>query len=325
MPMRLWTQVHGRSRLANNRKQADMDGILSAVKDLWNLPIYSSGGHQVRLHQLVLALIIFFAGMSLSKRVCAVLVSHLRLRFKLPASTAQVVQRALFYLLMVVVALVALPMAGIPITIFTVLGGALAIGIGFGAQTLFNNLISGVILLIEHPIRVGDIVELDSEIGRVEEIGNRCVRMRRSDGADLLVPNSRFLEERVVNWTLFDGDIRGRITVGVAYGSPADRVRDLMARAAENNPQVHKKPEPLVLFSDFGDNALMFDLYFWCRVQRPVDLRIIESDLRFQIDKLFSEAGIVIAFPQRDVHLDTSRPLEIAWPANGVVAEGKGS
>lgn len=289
-----------------------MNNILKAMQDLWNLPIYSSGGHQIRLHQLLLALVIFLAGMALSKRMCAMLVSRVRKRFHLQTSTAQILQRSLFYFMMTIVALIALPMAGIPITIFTVLGGALAIGVGFGAQTLFNNLISGVILLIEHPIRIGDIVEMDAEIGRVEDIGNRCVRMRRSDGADLLLPNSRFLEQRLVNWTLFDENIRGKVTVGTAYGSPTEHIRTLLLQAANTHPRIHKQPPPLVLFSEFGDSALMFQLYFWCRVALPMDLRMIESDLRFSIDHLFREHGIVIAFPQQDVHLDTSKPLQVS-------------
>ncbi len=291
-----------------------MQNILKAVHDLWHLPIYSSAGQEVRLHQLLLALIIFLAGISASRRLCELLVKKAKTRLGLQESTAQMVRRGLFYFMMTIVALVALPMAGIPITIFTVLGGALAIGVGFGAQNLFNNLISGVILLVEHPIRIGDIVEVGSETGRVEEVGNRCVRLRRSDGADLLLPNSHFLEQRLVNWTLFDKNIRGKIVVGVAYGSPTIKVHELLMQAADEHKRVHKEPPPIVLFADFGDDSLVFQLYFWCHINRPMDLRMIESDLRFKIDELFNQNDIVIAYPQRDVHLDTTRPIQIAWP-----------
>jgi len=209
------------------------------------------------------------------------------------------------------IVLIALPIAGIPITIFAVLGGALAIGVGFGAQNLLNNLISGIILIAERPIRIGDIVELEKERGRVEEIGNRCVRIRRYDGVHVLVPNSYFLEQRVVNWTLVSADIRSVVSVGVAYGSPVEKVRDLMQQSAEEHEKVSKDYPVEVFFEEFGDNALTFNLYFWTSVNQPMDIRRVQSDVRFKINALFAEHNIVIAFPQRDIHLDTSKPLEI--------------
>ncbi len=290
-----------------------MQRFIDVLVEFWHFPIFSSGGNLIRLHQLIVAVCIFLIGVSIAKRIGRGLIHTIRRKVRLTDSTSQIIERALFYLLVTLTALIALPMAGIPVTIFTVLGGALAIGFGFGAQNLFNNLISGVILLFEQPIRVGDIVEIDQEIGKVEDIGNRCVRMRRPDGADLLLPNSRFLEHRVINWSLFDRNIRGRVNVGVAYGSDTARVKDLLLAVASDHAQVHAKPEPLVLFHDFGDNALQFTLYFWCQIARPMDLRMIESELRFAIDGAFKEAGIVIAFPQRDVHIDFNGAIPVEW------------
>ena len=290
-----------------------MQRFVDVLVEFWNFPIYSSGGNLIRLHQLLVAVCILLVGVSVAKRVGRGAIRAVRRKVRLTDSTSQIIERALFYLLMTLTALIALPMAGIPVTIFTVLGGALAIGFGFGAQNLFNNLISGVILLFEQPIRVGDIVEIDQEIGKVEDIGNRCVRMRRPDGADLLLPNSRFLEQRVINWSLFDRNIRGRVTVGVAYGSDTSRVKEILLEVAGRHAQVHASPEPLVLFHDFGDNALQFTLFFWCQIARPMDLRMIESELRFAIDSAFREAGIVIAFPQRDVHVDFNGTIPVEW------------
>jgi len=199
-----------------------------------------------------------------------------------------------------------------PITVFTVLGGAVAIGIGFGAQNLFNNLISSFIIMVERPIRIGDIIEVgDVDEGRVEEIGNRCTRVRRSDGMDVLIPNSHFLENPVVNWTLFDIHVRGSVEVGVAYGSDTKQVTDLIMACASDNPKVLGSPAPIVLFEDFGDNALAFRLMFWADITAPMQLRVICSELRYAIDASFREAEISISFPQRDVHLDTLKPLEV--------------
>jgi len=144
----------------------------------------------------------------------------------------------------------------------------------------------------------------------VEEIGARCTRIRTGGNVQILVPNSSFLEKNIINWTLSDKEVRAQVTVGVVYGSPVREVERLMLQVADEHTRVKKAPKPFVLFNDFGDNSLIFNLYFWISMTRIMDRRIIESDIRFHIDELFREAGIVIAFPQRDVHLDTQKPLE---------------
>jgi len=180
-----------------------------------------------------------------------------------------------------------------------------AIGVGFGAQNLINNLISGIILMAEKPIRIGDIIVLGDSQGKVASIGNRCTRIRRGDGVDVLVPHSHFLEQQVVNWTLHDSELRGTLTMGDAYGSPTLKIKEILLQAADEHPRVLKTQVPFVLFEDFGDNALVFSLLFWSSVSMPMDLRRVTSDMRFRIDALFADAGITIAFPQRDIHLDT--------------------
>lgn len=281
-------------------------------REIWNLQLYqSSEGHVVLLNQLIIALGVVVLGVILSKLLTRLLGSRLRKITPLSPNGVYLIEKLVRIILIVLVVLVALPIAGIPITVFTVLGGALAIGVGFGAQNLFNNLISGLILMLERPIRIGDVVELDTDEGRIFDIGNRCVRVRRSDGVDVLVPNSHFLEQPVINWTLYDSDVRGSMKVGVAYGSPVREVEKRLLACAQEHPRVHKHPAPLVLFEEFGDNALNFNLLFWVRVERPMDRRRIESDLRYAVDESLREAGITIAFPQRDVHLDSLSPLEV--------------
>lgn len=285
------------------------------VRDVWEVELFKAGNTGVHLNQLIIALLLCLVGVWLARRVSNLMHRRLRHMRHVDPNVAAALQKLSFYGLSTVVVLIALPIAGVPITIFTVLGGAIAIGIGFGAQNLFNNLISGLIIMSERPIRLGDIVEVGDHHGRIEEIGNRCTRVRRFDGIDVLVPNSSFLQEPVVNWTLKDTDLRGSVSVGVAYGSPVSTVRDLILKAAKDHGKIHPSPNPEVLFTEFGDNTLNFVVYFWCTVTRPLDLRRIESDLRYKIDHLFHDAGITIAFPQRDVHLDTLRPLEVRLSA----------
>lgn len=287
------------------------DKIVDKFVSLWQLELFNSSGMVVHLNQVVIAITFVAVGIFVSRKFAKIFSLRLRQNKKVNKNLAYLIERIINIFLMVVIVLIALPIAGIPITIFTVLGGALAIGVGFGAQNLFNNLISGFILMVEQPIRIGDIVEVGGCECRVMNIGNRCVRVLRSDGVDVLVPNSRFLEENVVNWTLYDGHIRGTVSVGVAYGSPTQLVKKLILQVAENHPEVLKDKSLEVFFEEFGDNSLLFELIFWTSISRPMDLKAIQSDIRFEIDRLFREHNISISFPQRDVHLDTSSPLEI--------------
>lgn len=288
-----------------------LDTVLHVVNQVWRFPLFRSGDTTVELNQIVIAALIAGIGIWISRRVTATISARLLKSHRLEATAAAVIHKVLFYMLAIVIVLVAMQTMGIPITVLTVLGGAVAIGLGFGAQNLFNNFISGLILLIERPIRIGDMVEVEGEIGRVEEIGGRCTRINRFDGIAVLVPNSIFLENTLINWTLKDRKIRSSVKVGVAYGSPTRRVHDLILKAVSDHAAIRQEPPPLVLFDDFGDSALTFEAFFWTEVTTPMDLRRIASEVRFEIDDLFNEAGIVIAFPQQDVHLDTTQPLEV--------------
>ena len=161
----------------------------------------------------------------------------------------------------------------------------------------------------ERPIRIGDFLEVGDARGSVEAINTRSTRIRRTDGVHMLIPNSALLENTVVNWTLVDRVTRTTVRVGVAYGSPVRSVAELIEQAVCEQDSVLKEPEPLVIFEDFGDNALVFDAYFWVHAVGDRDLRVIRSNIRFRIDTLFSENDIVIAYPQRDVHIDGSISL----------------
>lgn len=281
------------------------------LRNIWEFELYQAEGTAVRLNQIIVAFLVFIAGSIISKRIARLMGNRLGKMGRLKKGMAFMIQRIFFYFMLIVVILIALPIAGIPITVFTVIGGALAIGVGFGVQNLFNNLISGIIIMLEQPIRVSDIIEIGNDEGRVADIGNRCVRVRRTDGVDLLVPNSHFLEQQVVNWTLFDSEVRGSVAVGIAYGSPTRQASEIILRIAREDRRVMKDQEPMVLFEDFGDNALVLRLFFWTRVATPMDLRRIQSDIRYRIDDEFREKHITVAFPQTDVHLDSLSPVDV--------------
>jgi small-conductance mechanosensitive channel len=208
-------------------------------------------------------------------------------------------------------ALLVLSILHIPLTAFAFVSGALAIGIGFGAQNIVNNFISGWILMWERPISIGDFLEVGTMSGTVETINTRSTRIRRADGVRLLVPNSQLLENTVVNWNLVDSLNRGQVRVGVDYSSNVRQVEALIYKAVAEQKEVCAEPKPLVLFDDFGQGALFFELYFWVDTSW-CDLRCVRSNIRFRIHELFEEAGITLAYTSTVIHMDDSSVRRVA-------------
>jgi small-conductance mechanosensitive channel len=289
--------------------------MLQDFLTVWNFEL--NLGTTITVGQIVLVLILLTSGLFASRWIERLIARRIA-RSRLHPDAAQLIQRLAFYALLVVVVVTALNMLHVPLTAFAFISGAVAIGIGFGAQNIINNFISGWILMGERPVGIGDFVELEGTSGTVEKIGNRSTRIRRVDGVHMLVPNSRILENSVINWTLVDRKVRTVVRVGVAYGSPVREVERLIHQAVTEHVSVEKTPEPSVIFEDFGDNALVFDAYFWSDVGGERELRRTRSDIRYRISELFEDNDIVIAFPQRDVHLDAPDGLRVH-----VVSEGQ--
>jgi potassium efflux system protein len=289
---------------------AKLTDITGKIQKIWNMELWVIDEHGVTVKKLVMALILLIIGLTFVKRIIALWIRRLLVRTHMKETTTAAIEKIINYFTVFLIVLFALRVVNIPLTLFTFLGGAVAIGVGFGAQNLINNFISGFIIMAEQPIKIGDLIEIEGNFAMVEEIGARCTRIRTGGNVQILVPNSSFLEKNIINWTLSDKEVRAQITVGIMYGSPVREAERILLRVADEHNRVKKSPKPFVLFNDFGNNALIFDLYFWISMNRIMDRRIIESDIRFHIDDLFREAGIVIAFPQQDVHLDTHQPLE---------------
>jgi small-conductance mechanosensitive channel len=216
----------------------------------------------------------------------------------------ELVSRAWLIAGMLIVVVSTLDLLSVPLAAFAFVSGAVAIGFGFGAQNIINNFISGWILMWERPIKIGDFLEIGDVRGTVESIDTRSTRIRRVDGVHLLIPNSQLLETTVTNWTLIDDLVRTAIRVGVAYGSDVRLAESLLYQAAKEHADVLETPSVAVIFDNFGDSALEFELTVWLHATAERGLRMIRSDLRFRIDELFREHGITIAFPQRDIHID---------------------
>lgn len=284
---------------------------METLKTIWDYELFRFGDSApILVGQIVLVIAVLLVGYVLSKIIERMIQRRLA-KTDLRADAAFMLQRLVYYVLLVVLTMTALSLLRVPLTAFAFVSGAIAIGVGFGAQNVINNFISGWILLFEKPVRIDDFIEVDNHHGVVERIGNRSTRIRRTDGVHLLIPNSQMLERVVINWTLVDQRIRTIVRVGVAYGSPLRKVAQLMKQAVDEQPETKGDPEPVVILEDYGDNAVIFDSYFWCEVGGERELRQIRSAIRFRIDELFTENDIVIAFPQRDIHLDTPAPIKV--------------
>jgi len=256
---------------------------------------------------LTLFFIAYLLSTSISKRLQRVVVG----RGHIAEAQANTLRNWLMIVVGLVLAVTTLHFLSIPLTVFAFFGGALAIGLGFGTQTLIKNFISGIIVLFERKIRVGDIVDIGGLSGSVSEINTRSSVLRSADGRETLVPNSVFLENSVTNLTLSNRTSRRAIIIGVAYGTQPQQVITVLSECAERHGLVLKDPGPLVIFQDFADNSLVFKLYFWTAFDVKTNPELVESDIRIMIEKRFSETGISMPFPQRDLHLAGDKPLEI--------------
>ena len=191
--------------------------------------------------------------------------------------------------------------AGVNVTAIFAASAALLIGVGLALQTLFQDIFSGIFILIDQSVHVGDIIELEGKIGRVEEINLRTTRAVTVDNKVLIIPNHLYLTNSLYNWTENGVETREGINVGVAYGSDVKLVEELLLEAANSNASVLKKPAPKVLFTNFGESSLEFRVAF--TIRNSFEVRFIQSDIRFEIDRLFRENNIKIPFPQRDIHI----------------------
>lgn len=217
--------------------------------------------------------------------------------------------RMTYYLLLATGLIAALQTIGVQLGSLTVLLGALGVGIGFGLQNIVNNFVSGLILLVERPVKVGDWVDLDGTSGRVSNIGARSTTVVTPDAITIIIPNGDCLANRIINWSYGDRKIRMRIPVGVAYGSDIEKVEEALRQVAARHERVLKDPAPKVIFDSFGDSSLNLELAVWIEVG-SIGQQQLRSDLNFDIDRTFRQLEIEIPFPQRD--LNFRGPLAVA-------------
>jgi small-conductance mechanosensitive channel len=222
-------------------------------------------------------------------------------RMTLPRGMRETISTTAYYIILLLAFFFAAGAAGFDLTKFTILAGALGVGIGFGLQNIVNNFISGLILLFERPIQIGDTIEIENLVGSVKQIGIRASVVRTFAGAEVIVPNGDLISGRVINWTLSDRLRRIEIYVGVAYGTDPQQVMDILLEQANSHEDTLQHPEPYVLFTGFGECSLDFKLRFW--TNNYDRWFFVESEVKLAVNNAVVEAGIEIPFPQRDLHV----------------------
>ncbi len=286
-------------------------GILDSFS-LWHQTTTVDGREiidPVTLGEVLLALLIAAMGWLAIRRIPGLFEIFLRQKLQMAAASAYALTRVFQYAATMLLVIIVVGSLGVSWSSLQWAVAALSLGIGFGLQEIVANFISGLIILFEQPIRLGDTVTVGDVSGTVTRIQMRATTIRDYDRRELLVPNKEFITSRLLNWSLSDSVTRRLIQVGVAYGTDMDEALDIVRDVAKKHPLVLADPEPLITFDDFGDNSLLISLRYYIE---NLDKRlVVDSELRLQINRQLNEAGVVVAFPQRDLHIDTTKPLEI--------------
>ncbi len=260
---------------------------------------YHLGSISLSLSSVAIFIITIWLSLKLSQLIRFVLDEDVMTRLDLPKGIPATISKTSTYVILSIGFVIAVAAAGLDLSRATILVGALGVGIGFGLQNAVNNFVSGLILLFSRPINVGDSIQIGEISGVVKDIGIRATVVQNWQGAEVIVPNATLISDNLVNWTLSDQNRRMEILVGVAYGSPAAQVIEMLTGVAVAHPEVLEDPAPVAIFTGFGDSSLNFELRAWT----TGNFVSVASDLRVGIDTTLAEHGIEIPFPQRDLHL----------------------
>lgn len=275
------------------------------IKEIINYPLIITDNISINvfsLIQILILVVIFAIILKLIKRT----LKRFVLNEKIDSGSVLSIFQIIKYFLWVIAIGIILEIVGVKLTLLLASSAALLVGLGLGIQHIFNDYISGILILFEQNIRVGDVLEIENEkIGQIEKINFRTSRLKTRDDIVVVIPNSKLINENTINWSHIEGRARFNIGVGVAYGSDTKLVERVLLDCAKRISKISKTPEPIVRFIDFGESSLNFQLLFWTNEVFRVEN--IKSDLRFLVDDEFRKNKIQIPFPQRDLHIITDK------------------
>lgn len=272
--------------------------------DWINTEIFSVGQYTLKVYNLLAVALVFFTTVLLLRIFSRIIDNR-----KIQVDATEARRRHSIYLLVkyflwVISVVTMIQALGFEIKLLLAGSAALLVGIGLGLQSIFADFLSGIFLLIEGTIKVGEIIEVDEVVGKVQAIHLRNSEVHTRENVVMIIPNSKFVTDKVINWSKNHDSVRFSVEVGVAYGSDANKVREVLLNSMRLMPEIDQNPEPYVRFIDFGDSSLDFELLFW--TNNPFQINDLKSDLRFKIYNQLNDNGITIPFPQRDVHIKNS-------------------
>jgi small-conductance mechanosensitive channel len=281
--------------------------IINQVITFFQMTLFTIGKTDVSVWTIVYIVVVSSVLFWLTGKLNKLLVYRFMAKSRIDLGTRAALGSFIRYFVLTIGFIVLLQTAGINLSSLTVLLGALGVGIGFGLQTITNNLISGLIIFLERPIKVGDRIEVADVEGNVTDISMRATEILTNDNISIIVPNSEFISKTVINWSHSDRNVRFNFPVAVSYKEDADRVRDVLKEVAMQEEAVLKNPPPDVLIKEFSDSAITFNLRVWTQdmTDRP---GVLKSRLYYAITRSFREHGIEFPFPQRDLHIKNLPP-----------------
>ncbi|MGC2185089.1 MAG: mechanosensitive ion channel domain-containing protein [Terriglobales bacterium] len=284
-------------------------------------PLFRMGGLPITIFFLLKVVIFMVALVIFSHFTMLLLQKKVLKHTPLPIGQQYAAAKVISYLVFLLGLIIGLQSLGLNLNSLVVVGGALGIGVGLGLQAIVSNFVAGLILLLEQPIRLGDRIQVGNTYGDVVRLRGRSTWIRTNDNVVIIVPNSEFINQSVTNWTANDRQVRISLSLGVSYDSDPRIVRDILVAVARSHPDVLPDPSPEVIFTEFGDSSLNFDLRVWTiqQVQTPARLK---SDLYFAIFETLRKEGIEIPYPQRDLHIrSVSEPVAtVLTPQSGAQA-----
>lgn len=292
-----------------------LEKYFNDVKNFLSFHIFEIGNSSITLwtflYFIFLTWLLFYLTAKLRRWIVYKVLSESKIELGVRLAVGTIIRYGVLVLGLVIV----MQTVGINLSTLTILAGALGVGIGFGLQNITNNFVSGIIILFERPIKVGDRIQVGDVNGDVVSISMRSTTVVTNDNISVIVPNSEFISSRVINWSHNDRNVRFNIPVGVAYKEDPEKVKQILLEVAGKDDGVLKNPKPDVLFMEFGDSSLNFNLRIWTNsyITTPA---ILTSKLYFEIFKRFKQAGIEIPFPQRDLHIKNTE-FQVSQPKAG--------
>ena len=280
----------------------DIEKIWSDIKAFFDVHLFTAGSTSITLWSLISFLILTWLLFYLTNKLKNWIVYKILSNSKIELGVRLAVGTIIRYLVLVLGLIIVLQTVGIDLSTLTILAGALGVGIGFGLQNVTNNFVSGIIILFERPIKVGDRIQVGDVNGDVVNISMRSTTVVTNDNISVIVPNSEFISSTVVNWSHTDRNVRFNIPVGVSYSANPEKVKQILLDVADKEEGVLKSPKPDVLFDEFADSSLNFKLRIWTSTYITTP-GVLKSRLYFEIFKKFKENNIEIPFPQRDLHI----------------------